>query len=403
VLGYAETYLRTEWTFFDDQVQRDFVALGKLAAGEPSIVSRTTDDRLWLVELRRDDGPEAYYLYDRNRGEGRPLFTSRRELQDVTLVPMRPVEIPARDGRVLPSYLSLPAGSTTEDGRPRERVPLVLRVHGGPWWRDSWGYDPFHQWLASRGYAVLSVNFRGSAGFGKSFLNAGDREWAGRMHDDLVDAAAWAVAQGYTSNDTIAIYGASYGGYAALVGLTFTPRTFACAIDVVGPSNLVTFIENAPPYWAPLLPVLNTKLADPTTPDGREWLLAHSPLSFVDRIERPLLIGHGANDPRVKEKESRQIVDAMVKRQIPVTFVRFPDEGHGFERPENLKAFTGIAEAFLASCLGGRYSPLRADTLQSSAEVPVGAEEIPGLTEALAERARSREPVEPGGAGTRDR
>jgi dipeptidyl aminopeptidase/acylaminoacyl peptidase len=300
---------------------------------------------------------------------------------------MRPVEIRARDGRALPSYLSVPAGAVDADGKPRHRLPLVLRVHGGPWFRDSWGYDPFHQWLTSRGYAVLSVNFRGSLGFGKSFLNAADREWAGKMHDDLVDASAWAVAQGYAREDKIAIYGGSYGGYAALVGLTFTPRTFACAVDVVGPSSLVTFIENAPPYWAPLMPVLTTKLADPGTDEGRRWLLERSPLTFVDRIERPLLIGHGANDPRVKESESRQIVEAMKKHDIPVTFVRFPDEGHGFERPENRKAFTAIAEAFLARCLGGRYAPIQDDLAGSSAEVPTGAEHIPALAEAL-ERAK---------------
>jgi dipeptidyl aminopeptidase/acylaminoacyl peptidase len=203
------------------------------------------------------------------------------------------------------------------------------------------------------------------------------------MHDDLVDASVWAAKSGVARADQIAIYGGSYGGYSALVGLTFTPTTFACAVDIVGPSNLVTLLENIPPYWAPFFPLLTTKLADPKSESGRAWLTARSPLSKVDQIQRPLLIGQGANDPRVKQAESDQIVKAMQARKIPVTYVLYPDEGHGFVRPENRKSFNAVAEAFLAQCLGGPYEPVGADFKGASITVPEGAEHVVGLKDAL--------------------
>jgi dipeptidyl aminopeptidase/acylaminoacyl peptidase len=260
---------------------------------------------------------------------------------------------------------------------------MVLLVHGGPWARDAWGFNPVHQWLANRGYAVLSVNFRGSTGFGKDFINAADRQWGARMHDDLLDAVDWAVERGIAREDQVAIMGGSYGGYATLWGLAATPEVFACGVDIVGPSNLITLAENIPPYWAPLAPMLTQRMGDWTTEEGREFLLSRSPIQHVENIQRPLLIGQGANDPRVKQQESDQIVAAMQEREIPVTYVLYPDEGHGFARPANNMSFFAVAEAFLAEHLGGRYQPVGDDFEGASIQVPEGAELVPGLSEAL--------------------
>jgi dipeptidyl aminopeptidase/acylaminoacyl peptidase len=292
---------------------------------------------------------------------------------------MSPVEIRARDGLTLVGYLSRPRGVTGP-------APLVLNVHGGPWARDSFGFDPEHQWLANRGYAVLSVNYRGSTGFGKQFLNAGDRECAAKMHDDLVDAVEWAVREGVTTADRIAIYGGSYGGYATLVGLAFTPDRFACGVDIVGPSNLRTLLDSIPPYWKSFFEEFARRIGDPRTEEGRKLLAERSPLSRVDAIKRPLLIAQGANDPRVKQAESDQIVSAMKSKGIPVTYVLYPDEGHGFARPQNRNSFYAISEGFLAQCLGGRYEPVGDDFEGSSLEVREGAGHVAGLDAALAQR-----------------
>ena len=269
-------------------------------------------------------------------------------------------------------------------GRPPAPVPMVLDVHGGPWARDSYGFNPEHQWLANRGYAVLAVNYRGSTGFGKKFINAGDREWAGRMHNDLLDAVNWAVGEKIAQPDKVAIYGGSYGGYATLVGLTLTPDRFACGVDIVGPSNLATLMASIPPYWKAFFEDMSRRVGDPRTDEGRKLLDQRSPLSYVDRISRPLLIAQGANDPRVKQAESDQIVVAMQKKQLPVTYVLYPDEGHGFARPQNRLAFYAIGEGFLSKCLGGRYEPIGVDFDGSSLQVRAGATIVPGLPEALA-------------------
>jgi dipeptidyl aminopeptidase/acylaminoacyl peptidase len=297
---------------------------------------------------------------------------------------MHPRVIKSRDGLDLVSYLSLPKASDPDaDGKPDKPLAMVLLVHGGPWGRDTWGYNSMHQWLANRGYAVLSVNFRSSTGFGKRFTNAGDKQWGAKMHDDLLDAVEWATAQGITDKSKVAIMGGSYGGYATLAGLTFTPETFACGVDIVGPSNLITLLQTIPPYWAPILEMFTTRVGDHRTEEGKKFLLSRSPLSFVDRIKRPLLIGQGANDPRVKQSEADQIVKAMQEKKIPVTYVLYPDEGHGFARPENRMSFNAVAEVFFAQCLGGPYEPIGDDFKGSSIQVPEGAGEIHGLPEAL--------------------
>ena len=225
------------------------------------------------------------------------------------------------------------------------------------------------------------MNFRGSTGLGKRFVNAGDREWAGAMHDDLIDVVEWAVGQGIAARDRVAIMGGSYGGYATLVGLTFTPEVFACGVDIVGPSNLNTLLETVPPYWTPMLNMFRARVGDNSTDEGRRFLAERSPLSRVGDIVRPLLIAQGANDPRVKQAESDQIVDAMRERGIPVTYVLYPDEGHGFARPENNLSFMAVAEAFLARCLGGRFEPVGDDFKGSSIQVVVGEDEVPGLAD----------------------
>ena len=364
-------YARTEWTVLDESIRDDWNFLSTVTDGDMNITSRDHADNRWVVAYIRDNGPVEYYLYDRSRRQARYLFTNRAELEGLRLSRMEPVIIEARDGLNLVSYLTLPAGMENQ-----RRLPMVLLVHGGPWARDSWGLNGVHQWLANRGYAVLSVNFRGSTGFGKEFLAAGNREWAGKMHDDLIDAVNWAIERGTADPDRVAIMGGSYGGYATLVGLTFTPEVFAAGVDIVGPSNVRTLLESIPPYWEPVKAMFETRVGSLDEPD---YLDSISPLTHVDRIQRPLLIGQGANDPRVKVQESEQIVDAMQERDIPVTYVVFPDEGHGFARPVNSLAFWAITEAFLATHLGGRLEPLTDEVDRSTAQIPAGKELIPAL------------------------
>ncbi len=378
----AVTYDRKCWLVLDESVAGDLDKLGGVCDGDMEVVDRSLDDKHWIVAYIRDDGPISYYHYDRTADAVRFLFTNRSALESATLAKMHPVIISSRDGMKLVNYLSLPP-HLDKGGKPAEPLPMVLLVHGGPWYRDEWGYNAEHQWLANRGYAVLSVNFRGSTGLGKSFINAANKEWGAKMHDDLLDAVNWAVETGIAQRDKVAIMGGSYGGYAVLVGLTFTPDVFACGVDIVGVSNLVTLLESIPDYWKPMLDLFTTRVGDHRTDEGKAFLTSRSPLSQVDRIARPLLIGQGANDPRVKQAESDQIVTAMREKNIPVTYVLYPDEGHGFARPENTMSFNAIAEAFLAKHLGGRYEEAGGDFEGASLEVKTGAEGVPGLGEAL--------------------
>jgi dipeptidyl aminopeptidase/acylaminoacyl peptidase len=340
---------RLEWEVLDPALAGDFDRVRALHPGDLGGIDRDHADRRWLASFTADDGPVAYFLYDRDRGEDQFLFTHQPALGDYTLAAMEPFSFGARDGLRISGYLSFPPGAE------RRALPAVLNVHGGPWARDAWGYDGESQWLANRGYLSVQVNFRGSTGYGKDFLNAGDREWAGRMHDDLVDAVAFVVDQGWADPDRVGIYGGSYGGYAALVGATFTPELFRCAVDIVGPSSLKTLIESIPPYWAPMVAQFHTRVGNPETEE--EFLWSRSPLSRVGDIRIPLLIAQGANDPRVKQAESEQIVAALRDKGIEHEYLLFEDEGHGFAKPENRLRFYAAAEAFLARHLGGRAEP----------------------------------------------
>ena len=387
VQAFNVEYLRDDWVTVDPAIKGDLDFLEGQLKGSVSVTSRTDADDRWTVTVDPVTVPVATYLYDRKAKKLTQLFVGRPELIGAPLVAMHPLEIKARDGLTLVSYLSLPPGSDTNgDGIPDKPVPMVLFVHGGPWGRDSYGYNGVHQWLANRGYAVLSVNFRASTGFGKKFIAAGDLQWGLKMHDDLLDAVDWAVKTGVTPRDKVAIMGGSYGGYATLAGMTVTPTTFACGVDIVGPSNLQTLLKTIPPYWAGIRTQFVKRMGDPDTEAGRATLKAASPLFAADKIQRPLLIGQGANDPRVNVAESNQIVDAMKAKNIPVTYVLFPDEGHGFAKPANSIAFYAVAENFLGACLGGRAEPIGNAVTASSATVPYGAQFAPGLAAAIGGR-----------------
>ena len=384
VEAVASDYEKTEWTILDESVKPDLDYLKTIENAEINVTDRTLNDSLWTVAFTIDNGPVKYYLYDRAKKKASFLFTNRKALEELQLSRMNPVIIKSRDGLNLVSYLTLPNWTDPDNaGKPNKPLPMVLLVHGGPWARDGWGYNSLHQWLSNRGYAVLSVNFRGSTGFGKDFINAGNKEWAAKMHNDLIDAVDWAINERVADKEKVAIMGGSYGGYATLVGLTFTPDVFNCGVDIVGPSNLNTLLETIPPYWAPMIEMFATRMGDNRTEEGKKFLESISPISRVDSIKKPLLIGQGANDPRVKQSESDQIVKAMQEKRIPVTYVLFPDEGHGFARPENNLAFFAITDLFLSEHLGGRSEPIGNDFNGSSVTVPSGANQIKTLMEAL--------------------
>lgn len=358
VEAVSVTYFKDEQHIIDSTITPHLEKLKTIEQGQADVISRTYADDKWIVAYQRDNGPIKYYIYNKNSSEGKFLFTSSKSQEDKPFTSMHPVLIKARDGVDMVSYLSLPRWLDDGNGKPKEPLPMILYVHGGPNARDEWGYNSTHQWLANRGYAVLSVNYRGSTGFGKEHINKGDGEWFGKMQDDLEDAANWAIAQGVTSKDKVGIMGGSYGGYATLAGLTKTPDFYALGIDIVGPSNLVTLLESVPPYWKPIFASLVKKVgASHETEEGREFLLQKSPLTYTEQIKKPLMIVHGANDPRVKQAESDQIVAKMKEHNIPVVYLLYPDEGHGLARPENRLSFYANAEIFLAKFLGGRTQP----------------------------------------------
>ena len=343
-VSYAKE--KVEYVFIDPKLKEDFATLEKVRRGQIEDISPTLDDSKWIVGFVSDDAPEYYYLYDRGTKKATLLFSNRPALEKYKLSQMKPIEFTARDGMKIYGYITTPAGMDPKN------LPMVEFVHGGPWGRDEWGYNRWAQWLANRGYAVLQVNFRGSTGYGKKYVNAGDKQWAGAMHTDLLDAKEYAVKQGIANPSKVCIMGGSYGGYATLAGVTFSPDAFTCGVDIVGPSNLNTLLKTIPPYWSTFLAVFHKRMGE-----TEQELTAQSPLFKADQIKVPLLIGQGKNDPRVNVAESNQIVEAMRKNNKPVEYYVFPDEGHGFARPENRMAFNAVSEEFLAKYLGGRAEP----------------------------------------------
>lgn len=368
ILAVGENYMREVLTPLTPEMAKDLEALRAVDDGDITIASTTLDHTKWIVAFMDDHKPGRYYLYDRNTKKAEFLFYNKKEWVGLPFVKMQPLELKTRDGLTMVSYLSKPANA-----KPGVPMPMVLFVHGGPVARDEWGINPTHQWLANRGYAVLSVNFRGSTGFGKSYIQASYGEWGGKMHEDLIDAVNWAIQEGIADPKKIAIYGGSYGGYASLLGVTITPDVFTCAIDVVGPSNLVTLMETLPPYWKSAYELTKIWIGgDPATEKGKKFLMSRSPISHIHNIKKPLLIAQGANDPRVKQAESDQIVHALQAKGIPVTYLLFPDEGHGFARPENRLAYQAATEVFLHQNLGGAVEPMGDEAKKSTMKVVAG-------------------------------
>ena len=343
LLGVGYNRDRLTYKAFEEQFARDLSALEKLHDGEIYFRSSTRDEKRWIIAYDSPNDPGATYLYDRETGQAQFLYRPRPWLPRDALADVKPIKFQSRDGLTIHGYLTVPKGVEARN------LPTVLVVHGGPWARDDWGYDPETQFLANRGFAVLQINYRGSSGYGKRFLHAGDREWGGKMLDDLVDGAEWAVSQGFADRARLAIYGGSYGGYATLAALAFHPKIFACGIDYVGISNLLTFMNTIPPYWDTFRDVMYKRVGNPKA--DREFLLSRSPLFAADKIEAPLLVAQGYNDPRVNHAEAEQIVDALKAKGSPVEYLVKMDEGHGFENPENRIEFYEKMEAFLKSHL----------------------------------------------------
>ncbi len=343
-------YLKNEWTVLDPSIKGDFDYLATVQRGEFGVANRDLADKTWVITYDTDDGPVTWYLYDRGEKKAEKLFVSRPELEKYTLATMEPVVIKARDGLEMVGFLTVPPGKEAKN------LPLVLNVHGGPWARNAWGYDGEAQWFANRGYATLQLNFRASTGYGKNFLNAGNGEWGvGAMQHDLTDAVKWAIDRGIADPKKVAIYGGSYGGYAVLAGLVFTPDIYCCGVDIVGPSNMQTLFASIPPYWAPMKKQLTLRVGDVEGDDAYNKKI--SPLFHADKIVKPLIIAQGANDPRVNIREADQMVEAMRNRDMEVAYIVYPDEGHGFARPENRLDFYGRTEEFLGKHLGGLVEP----------------------------------------------
>jgi dipeptidyl aminopeptidase/acylaminoacyl peptidase len=349
IQAVAFQYAQWEWKLLDSAIAADWAVLGKQLPGFLRVVSRDRADSKWIVAHVTDDRPELFYLYDRKLKKAEPLLTEQQDLQRYSLARKKSVEIHSRDGQRLVGYITLPVGTAE---RP---LPTVLIPHGGPWMRDDWGYDPLVQFLANRGYAVLQVNFRGSAGFGKKFLNAGNNQLGRAMQDDLTDAVSWAVKEGIADPKRVGILGISIGGYATLRGLTRTPELYSCGVDVVGPSDLKTSFAAFPPWWKAVKTRWIRRVGDVERDERLNQEL--SPLHDADRIQVPLMIAQGANDPRVAIRNSDLMVHSLRKRNRPVTYIVYPDEGHGFMRHANKLDFYGRVEVFFKHCLGGRAQP----------------------------------------------
>lgn len=385
VLATAEDPLVTRWTVRSPEAHADFDALtAKLGEGF-QIEDETSGGRIWLVRQVPGRGPDSYYLWNRDSQSLSPLTSTRPEVERRLWPTTVPIEFHSRDGLRITGYLTLPPGLGRDAGTAPERpVPLVLNVHGGPWLRDSHGFDPTNVWIAEQGYAALSVNFRGSSGFGKRFMQLADHQWSRTMHDDLLDAVRWAIDRGITTQDKVAIWGLSYGGYSTLVGLSFTPDVFRCGVDIAGPSNLAALQDDAPDWWAWQRSQFVLRMGDGGTPAGKQDLSDRSPITRAAQVKSPLLIAQGLNDPRVRPSQSLTMAAALQAHGKPVTVLLYPDEGHVFEKAATDISFHAIAEHFLAQCLGGTARPYGGDLVGSGVQVPTGADLVPGLTTALA-------------------
>jgi dipeptidyl aminopeptidase/acylaminoacyl peptidase len=382
--AFAAEYLRPEWRALDSDAQADLDFLGHQLTNDFHVSSRSADDARWIVVEEGATTPARTYLYERGDRAHRRLsllFRNRPALEQAQLQPMTPVEIEARDGLTLVSYLTLPTGSDADgDGRPDRPEPMVLVVHDGPWARDSYGFNALHQWLANRGYAVLSVNFRGSAGFGKAFLNAGNREWGARMQEDILDAVQWAVRSGVAQADRIAIAGAGFGGYAALVGLALTPQQFRCGASFGAPANLPGMLDALPAARRAERDQLYQRIGDPRTLDGRQLLRDRSPLYHAGQIRDPVLLALGARDANVSRADADQIAFALRARGTGLTYIVFPEQGAALKRTQDRLAFLAVFEHFLGDCLGGRVQAVGSAFDGASMVVYEGAVNVPGLS-----------------------
>ena len=381
--GVSFDYERNVWQGLTPEMEQHLKLLKDFSKGDFLIEERPSNDHFWVVRFDEDIAPIKFYLYDTKAKKLTYLYTERKALEHVKLAPMKPVIIKSSDGLDLVSYLTVPINTKTP-------VPLIMLVRGGPWWRDNWRFHTVHQWLANRGYAVLTVNYRGSLGLGKKITNAGMGEPGFKMHQDIVDAANWAVQQGITTQDKVAILGKSYGGYAALVALTFYPDFYACGIDMAGVTDFTTLFDTFTPYEIPELPQEYRLMGgDPRTKEGLASLNARSPLYFVDRIVKPLLIGQGLRDPVVNPKGPNNIAKAMQAKNIPFSYVVFPDEGHGLPGPENnflrpeIDRIFAVVEQFLQKYLHGKSEPINNDLAHSSIEIPDGIQYLPNVNEKM--------------------
>ncbi|HVQ55600.1 MAG TPA: S9 family peptidase [Pyrinomonadaceae bacterium] len=344
--------------FKDKELEKAYNTIKKrLGDRDIAFQSSTKDEQKFIVVSHSDVDPGTVWVFDRKSGNLSTLYQIREKLDRAALNPMKAVRYKSSDGLEIPAYLTIPKGSTGKN------LPTVLFIHGGPWGRDNWGYHPYAQFLANRGYAVLQPNFRASTGYGKKFLNAGNNEWGQKMQDDITWGKKYLVEQGIADPKRVAIMGGSYGGYATLAGVTFTPDEYAAAVAIVAPSNLQTLLESVPPYWEAIRETFYKRMGDPRTPEGLAQMKRQSPLTYADRIKTPLLVVQGANDPRVNKRESDQIVVALRERNYPVEYLVAPDEGHGFARPVNNMAMIAAAEKFLAKHLGGRYQESMTETV----------------------------------------
>ncbi|MBY0563464.1 MAG: prolyl oligopeptidase family serine peptidase [Hyphomonadaceae bacterium] len=393
--AFATEYLRREWRALDPEAQADLAFLDEQLDADFHVVSRSADDARWIVVEAGPTTSPRSYLYDRVDRAGRRfslLFRHRPDLETAPLQPMAPVEIAARDGLTLVSYVTLPIGADENgDARPERPAPLVIAPMSAPWTRSSFGFDALHQWLANRGYAVMSVNTRGSSGFGKAFLNAGNGEWGGRMQEDLLDAAQWAVASGVAEADRIAIVGSGFGGYAALAGMTFAPETYRCGASFGGFANLFTRVDAAPPAERA---ALYARVGDPRSAEGRQVLRERSPLFNAARIRNPMLLAMGGRDMQASRSELDLIAQAIRPRRNGLTYMVFPNEGRSLLSIENRLSYFAVLEHFLGDCLGGRVEPVGAALEGAEIEVFDGAVNVPGLS-AFARRLPGPQAPEP--------